>query len=195
MVGRALAAEEEKWWRGGGTKGKMRAHLPPNHNHTPIRRPRDRQTLPSQLHSRRAGLTPHVPKPARAITAHRRQFRLFRRIPSYSLNTTGMPSQLRAVFHLRLLRIPYPQRAICRACGYEVARGIPGDGADAEKSSRRWRYWNGRGRWTYVRVGTWTSSGGVVVCLDFEGWEEGGEAVFGYGSSRVGWGHCEGRLI
>lgn len=45
-----------------------------------------------------------------------------------------------------------------------------------------------------VRVGTWASSGRIVVRLDFEGWEENGEAIFGYGSSRVGWGHCEGGL-
>ena len=50
----------------------------------------------------------------------------------------------------------------------------------------------GEGRRTYVRVGAWASSSGVVVGLDFEGWEEGGEAVFGYGAARVGWGHCEG---
>ena len=42
-------------------------------------------------------------------------------------------------------------------------------------------------------MGAWASSGGVVVGLDFESWEEGGETVFGYRSSRVGWGHyCEG---
>lgn len=45
---------------------------------------------------------------------------------------------------------------------------------------------------TYVRVGAWASGGGVVVGLDFEGWEEGGEAVFGYGATRMGRGHCEG---
>ena len=51
----------------------------------------------------------------------------------------------------------------------------------------------GRGRrWTYVRVGAWASSSGIVVGLDFEGWEEGSEAVFGYGATRVGRSHCEG---
>ena len=31
----------------------------------------------------------------------------------------------------------------------------------------------------------------VVVGLDFEGWEKGGEAVFCYGSAGMRWGHCE----
>ena len=39
------------------------------------------------------------------------------------------------------------------------------------------------------RVGTGASGGGVVVGLDFEGWEEGGEAVFGYWATGVGWCH------
>lgn len=103
-----------------------------------------------------------------------------------------MSSQFRAVFHLRLLGIPDPQRAVCGAGSYEVAGWVPGDGADAGEASGGWRVCEGLGLWTYVRVGAWASRGGVVVCLDFEGWEEGGEAVFGYGSSRVGWGHCEG---
>ena len=33
-----------------------------------------------------------------------------------------------------------------------------------------------------------------MIGLDFEGWEEGGEAVFGYGPARVGWGHGEGEM-
>lgn len=41
-------------------------------------------------------------------------------------------------------------------------------------------------------MGAWASRGRVLVCLDFEGREEGGETVFGYGATRVGWGHCEG---
>ena len=49
-----------------------------------------------------------------------------------------------------------------------------------------------KGRWTCVRVGAWASGGGVVIGLDFEGWEEGGEAVFGYGTTRMWWGHWEG---
>ncbi len=48
------------------------------------------------------------------------------------------------------------------------------------------------GRWTYVRVGTRASSSRVVVGLNFEGWEEGGEAIFCYGATRVRWSHGEG---
>ena len=33
-----------------------------------------------------------------------------------------------------------------------------------------------------------------MVGLDFEGWEEGSEAVFGYGATRVWWCHCEGEV-
>lgn len=47
-------------------------------------------------------------------------------------------------------------------------------------------------RWTYVRVGARATSGRVVVGLDFEGWKEGGETVFCYRTTRVGWGHGEG---
>lgn len=50
----------------------------------------------------------------------------------------------------------------------------------------------GKGQWTYLRVGARASSGGIVVGLDFEGREKGGEAVFGYGATRMGWSHCEG---
>lgn len=50
------------------------------------------------------------------------------------------------------------------------------------------------GWWTYVRVGAWASGGGVVIGLDFEGWEEGGETIFGYGATRVRWGHFEGKV-
>ena len=46
----------------------------------------------------------------------------------------------------------------------------------------------------YVRVGAWAAGGRVVVGLDFEGGEEGGEAVFGYGTTGVGWGHGEEEL-
>lgn len=46
-----------------------------------------------------------------------------------------------------------------------------------------------------VRVGAWAAGGGVVVGLDFEGGEEGGEAVFGYGTTGVGWGHGEGEVF
>ena len=31
-----------------------------------------------------------------------------------------------------------------------------------------------------------------MICLDFEGGEEGGETVFGYRATRVRWSHCEG---
>lgn len=43
-------------------------------------------------------------------------------------------------------------------------------------------------------MGAWASGGRVVIGLDFEGWEEGGEAVFGYGAARVRWGHYEGEV-
>ena len=43
-------------------------------------------------------------------------------------------------------------------------------------------------------MGAWASGGRVVIGLDFEGREEGGEAVFGYGAARVRWGHCEGEV-
>lgn len=45
-----------------------------------------------------------------------------------------------------------------------------------------------------VRVGAWAAGGRVVVGLDFEGGEEGGEAVFGYGTAGVGWSHAEEEL-
>ena len=32
-----------------------------------------------------------------------------------------------------------------------------------------------------------------MICLDFEGWEESGETVFGYRATRMGWSHCEGK--
>lgn len=72
-----------------------------------------------------------------------------------------------------------------------MASGVPGDGPDSGGASGGWEGVRGGRRWTYVRVGAWAARGGVVVCLDFEGWEEGGETVFGYGATRVGWGHCE----
>ena len=50
----------------------------------------------------------------------------------------------------------------------------------------------GEVRWTYVRVGAWASSSRVVVGLNFEGWEEGGEAIFCYGATRVRGSHDEG---
>ena len=85
------------------------------------------------MHSRGAGLASYIPESARAVTAHGRQFGLFGRIPSYPLYPTRVPSQFRTVLHLWLFVIPYAQRAICRAGRDQVARGIPGDGADSVK--------------------------------------------------------------
>lgn len=73
-----------------------------------------------------------------------------------------------------------------------MAGGVPGDGADSGGVSGGREGLGVGGQWTYVRVGAWASSSRVVVCLNFEGWEEGGEAVFGYWATRVGWSHCEG---
>lgn len=110
-------------------------YLSPDHHHTSIRRPRNCQSLAPELHSRRTRLAPHVPEPARAVAAHRRQFGLLCRIPSHALNATRVAPQLRAVLHLRLLGVPYPQRAVCGAGCYQVARWVPGDGADSGAAS------------------------------------------------------------
>ena len=107
-------------------------YLPANHDHAPVRRPGDRQSFPSQLNSRRARLAPHVPEPARAVTAHGRQFGLFRRVPGHALDPPRVPAQLGAVLHLRLLRVPDPQRAVRGARRDQVAGGVPGYGADSD---------------------------------------------------------------
>lgn len=106
------------WETGRESGGEGGMYLSPHHDNTPVRRPRNGQSFSSELYSRRASLAPHVPKPARTITADRSQLGLFGRIPSNPLYSTRMPSQLGAVLHLRLFRIPYTQRAICRASSY-----------------------------------------------------------------------------
>lgn len=72
-----------------------------------------------------------------------------------------MAPQLRTVFHLGLIGVPDPERAIRGARGDVLARGVPGDGADG--------------------VGARAAGCRVVVGLGFQGGEEGGEAVFGDG--------------
>lgn len=153
-------------------------YLPPDHDNAPVRRPGDRQPFPSQLHSRRARLAPHVPESARAVAAHGRQFGLFRRVPGHALDAPRVPAQLGAVLHLRLLRVPDPQRAVRGARCDQVARGIPGYGADSGGGALSGCCVFDREGFLVkkraveemcVRVGAWTAGGGVVVGLDFEG--------------------------
>ena len=114
-----LVREMDRESFGGKGKGSGQfMYLSPHHDYTPVRRPRNGQSFSAELYSRCASLAPHVPKPARTIAAHRRQLSLFGRIPSDPLYSTRMPSQLGAVLHLRLFRIPYAQRAICGAGSY-----------------------------------------------------------------------------
>ena len=165
-------------------------YLPPNHDYTAITSPCDRQAFTPKLYSRRTSLVPHIPEPTSPITAHRSQLRLFRRIPCHSLNRTRVPSQLRAILHLWLFRIPDPQCAICGSRRYEMAGGVPGYCANAVAGVLCWLEVALRMVREDVRVRAWAARSWVVVGLRFKSRKEGGEAIFGDGSSRMRCGHA-----
>lgn len=106
-------------------------HSASDHDHTAVSCPGYGQAFSTQLHGRGASFAPYIPEFASSVAAHRGQLCLLCRIPCHLLNSSEMAFQLRTIFHLRFFWIPYAQRAICRAGGYEVTRRTPSYGADA----------------------------------------------------------------
>lgn len=76
----------------GGREGGKRPtpYLPPRNHHPPIRRPRDRKPLPSQLHSGYAALGPHVPEPTRAVRGDGGELGFFGWVPGHALDAGGV---------------------------------------------------------------------------------------------------------
>lgn len=64
-----------------------------------------------------------------------------------------MPPQLRAVFDLWLLWIPYAESAIRRACGYKMSCRVPCYGFNAVRPLRIRRVGRGDGGRTCVSLG------------------------------------------
>lgn len=118
------------WLQGLGLRSAS-THLPPHNHHTAIRRPRNREALPSQLHRRDAAFRPHVPESAGAVGRDGGEFGFFGWVPGHALDARCVAAQLGAVFDLRLFGVPDTQDAVGGA-GCDVgACGGPGYGADA----------------------------------------------------------------
>lgn len=107
----SLTDKGNKGWGKGGIINVYK-YLSTDHNHAPIRCPRDGEPLPAQGHHSSTELIPHVPEPTGSIPRDGRQLCIFGRVESHTLDSGRVPLELRAVLHLGFLWVPNAQRTV-----------------------------------------------------------------------------------